>query len=97
MSSYSVTLHVDRDGEPLYRLHVDPQCLHVTTRRNELQRAHIAHAEACQCGVLPIKAADEWVCRDPQAVGCTHGGHHAGGCSTIGCLCTIPYGSRGVA
>lgn len=51
---YAVTLLVERDGEPLWRVPVDPLCVHLAESLGG-RRAYISHADGCSCGMPPIK------------------------------------------
>jgi hypothetical protein len=50
---YAVTLLVERDGETLWRVPVDPLCVHLSATL-EGRRAYIAHVDGCSCGMPPI-------------------------------------------
>jgi hypothetical protein len=51
VAEVEATLLIDRNGQPLLRLHIDPRCMGVELDRRRA-RVDIRHVDDCGCGYL---------------------------------------------
>jgi hypothetical protein len=58
VTRFEVTVHVDVDDQPIYRLHIDPRCLTIGAERGLGPKLHLEHVAHCRCGDLSARLVE---------------------------------------